>query len=303
MMGGNHMKKWIVWLLVAALSLCCAALAEADGDDWTGQVLTDEALMAEYPYRALVDVNGDGAPVLIISTTGDAFIGAEDRAILYVCADGAPKQVMEIGGGGGEMFYCNAEEHTLTHFYRLSGEGHIEVYRIDGDALEPVTTADTYSPFHAPEDGDNEESVYLQDGAAIDEAASVALWAKYAGEADAISYGGGADATVDYGASERFTPADMDEAVERIRAEFSTWTGCELHSLRYAGDGCFTDENISWLKELEDADFTECMEFLSDFHSPVEGGGAWEPDAEYTDYQWWLAREAGGSWELVTWGY
>jgi len=32
-------------------------------------------------------------------------------------------------------------------------------------------------------------------------------------------------------------------------------------------------------------------------------GGAWEADKEYTDWQWWLAREEGGDWELLTWGY
>ena len=42
---------------------------------------------------------------------------------------------------------------------------------------------------------------------------------------------------------------------------------------------------------------------FSDFHSPVEAGGAWEPDTEYTDWQWWLARSDGGKWKLLTWGY
>ena len=27
------------------------------------------------------------------------------------------------------------------------------------------------------------------------------------------------------------------------------------------------------------------------------------PDTEMEDYQWWLAREEGGGWQLVTWGY
>lgn len=31
--------------------------------------------------------------------------------------------------------------------------------------------------------------------------------------------------------------------------------------------------------------------------------GAWEPDQEYTDYQWWLARAEDGDWEIVSWGY
>ena len=31
--------------------------------------------------------------------------------------------------------------------------------------------------------------------------------------------------------------------------------------------------------------------------------GAWEPDAEYNDWQWWLARSADGGWDLLTWGF
>jgi D-alanyl-D-alanine carboxypeptidase len=45
------------------------------------------------------------------------------------------------------------------------------------------------------------------------------------------------------------------------------------------------------------------ISFYTDFHSPVEGGGAWEPDTEYNDDEWWLARTEGGAWELLTWGY
>jgi D-alanyl-D-alanine carboxypeptidase len=45
------------------------------------------------------------------------------------------------------------------------------------------------------------------------------------------------------------------------------------------------------------------VEFLTDFHSPVEAEGAWEPDHEYKDYQWWLGRTDDGGWEVVTWGY
>lgn len=100
-----------------------------------------------------------------------------------------------------------------------------------------------------------------------------------------------------------YNEADMDAARAAIDAEFSGWEGCEMHSTRYAGDEANTAENIAWLSSLKDKSYTQVMEFLSGFHSPVEGGGAWEADTEYTDWQWWLAREDGGSWELVTWGY
>ena len=48
---------------------------------------------------------------------------------------------------------------------------------------------------------------------------------------------------------------------------------------------------------------TACIEFPSDFRSPVAGGGAWEPDTEYSNRQWWLARTEGGTWALITRGY
>ena len=63
-----------------------------------------------------------------------------------------------------------------------------------------------------------------------------------------------------------------------------------------------------WMNELEEANdaketFTQCIMFTSSFHSPVKGGGAWEADEEYTDWQWWLGRADGGEWKLMTWGY
>lgn len=187
------MKRLFCILMAVALMLCGLAMAEekpmAEGadSDWYMAVLTDPELSAQYPYHAFVDVNGDGVPVLIISTTEDSFITAEDGAKVYVYADGAPRAVMEVGHSGGEMFYCNAEEHTLTYFYRFSGEGHIEVYHVRDGALELVTKADQYGPFHGPE-GDNTEEIAFQDGEPIDMAACEALCKKYANEEMVISY-------------------------------------------------------------------------------------------------------------------
>ena len=100
----------------------------------------------------------------------------------------------------------------------------------------------------------------------------------------------------------------MDEAIALILAEFDTWEGCQMHSIRYLSDECNSDESVAWMNVLAEGrelgvTFTLCIEFKSDFHSPVEGGGAWEADQEYTDWGWYLAREDGGSWQLMTWGY
>jgi L,D-peptidoglycan transpeptidase YkuD (ErfK/YbiS/YcfS/YnhG family) len=109
---------------------------------------------------------------------------------------------------------------------------------------------------------------------------------------------------IDCGDSELYTQAELDDAVERIKAEFAAWEGCELHSIRYAGDESCTEENLKWMNELNaDGNYTQVAEFLMDFHSPMEQIGAWEADREYTDYQWWLARSADGDWDILTFGY
>lgn len=173
------MKEKMLKILALVLAMACfaaaAALAEAGmaegaDSDWYMDILADESILAEYPYHAFVDINGNGVPVLIVSTTEDKFIGAEDKGIVYLYSEGAPKAVLEVGGGGGDILYCNLDEHALAHYSRLSGEEHIAVCHVNGDALEPVIVADCYAAHHAP-DVDNDEALYYLDGEAVDEAA------------------------------------------------------------------------------------------------------------------------------------
>lgn len=113
---------------------------------------------------------------------------------------------------------------------------------------------------------------------------------------------------IDYGSSAIYSREDMDAAIAVIRELFGTWEGCELHSIVYGSDEACSAENLAWMNALETANdaketFTECIMFKSDFHSPKNGGGAWNPDQEYTDWSWWLARSEGGPWKLMTFGY
>ena len=114
----------------------------------------------------------------------------------------------------------------------------------------------------------------------------------------------GNEVMVDYGDSKTYAQADMDAAIALIKAEIAAWDGVKLHSVRYAGDEANSTENLAWLNGLKEGQsYTQCIEFLTDIHSPVKGGGAWMPDREYTDWQWWLARAEGGDWQIVSWGY
>lgn len=117
------------------------------------------------------------------------------------------------------------------------------------------------------------------------------------------------DVEIDYGKSSVYTEADMDAAIQLIQKEFATWKGCELHKIAYSSDEeCCGAEFVQWMNELQEGmdgteTFSQSIMFRSDFHSPKEGGGAWEADQEYTDWQWWLGRSEGGQWKLMTWGY
>ena len=114
------------------------------------------------------------------------------------------------------------------------------------------------------------------------------------------------EVSYDYGDSKLYTRADLEEAAVQVKCEFAKFAGCELHSLRYAGDGCSTEENLKWMNELDEGkNYTQVVEILTDFHSPVteDKPSAWSLDTEYTDYQWWLARTDDGGWQLLTNGY
>lgn len=110
-----------------------------------------------------------------------------------------------------------------------------------------------------------------------------------------------------YGTSSIYTKSDMDAAVSVILEEFKSWEemGCEMHSISYVSDACNSEKNITWMNELskDGTVYTQCIAFVSDYHSPKTDAGAWNEDFEYEDWQWWLARTDGGPWVLLTWGY
>ena len=110
---------------------------------------------------------------------------------------------------------------------------------------------------------------------------------------------------IELGSSALYSEDELYNAMIAIKCRFAEWNGCELHTIRDAGDEANNAENLAWLNSFDaKTKYTQVAEFLMDYHSPVEAGMfAWEPDTEYTDYQWWLARTADSDWEIVSMGY
>ena len=109
---------------------------------------------------------------------------------------------------------------------------------------------------------------------------------------------------MDLSGSEIYTQEELYDAMLAVKCTFAAWEGCELHAIRYVGDEAGSEKNLAWLNSLgEDAEYVQAIELLMDFHTAADAQGAWEPDREYTDYQWWLARTADGDWEIISFGY
>ena len=114
---------------------------------------------------------------------------------------------------------------------------------------------------------------------------------------------------IDLGYSDIYDETVRQEAIEVVREEIARWDGVELHKVAYAGDEAVTADNLKWMNEIGQAngkpEYKEVIELTADYHTPkdAETAGAWEPDTEMTDWQFWLARPEGGDWEIVTSGY
>ncbi len=173
----------------AASTIAVAAVEMAEGadSDWYMKALADKDLTSQYSYCKFIDVNKDGVPVLIMSTTDKAFIGDEDKACLMVYDANEPKVVKEIGGAGGESFYYDDNKNVLTYFSRLSGEGHLEVCEVKNGELNVVKKLDQYAPHHNP-DEDNDKEIFRIDGKDVSEKEFNDTWQEYAKENFAVTY-------------------------------------------------------------------------------------------------------------------
>ena len=109
---------------------------------------------------------------------------------------------------------------------------------------------------------------------------------------------------IDLSGSEIYTEDELYDAMLAVKCRFAAFPGCVLTAIRYAGDEANSEENLAWLNTLaEGRGYTEVSEFLTDFHTLPDAPETMEPEHDYTDFQWWLARTAEGGWDVVSWGY
>lgn len=109
------------------------------------------------------------------------------------------------------------------------------------------------------------------------------------------------DASREVGASEKFTPGEIEEAMDIAQQHFKEeFEGCKLLSLSY--DETHSDKFAAdWAAQYG---VEEAIVLLSSFTVDSFGGdGSFAPNETYGNWQWVLTRDAGDNWALRTWGY
>jgi D-alanyl-D-alanine carboxypeptidase len=109
---------------------------------------------------------------------------------------------------------------------------------------------------------------------------------------------------IEYGSSEIFSEAEIEAAIHAIEENSEQWGEFVFTAFRYGGDESSSEENLNALNSLSDWDNTyeQCILFRADFHTLDSVREPWEANHEYLNYQFWLARDIIGSWQLVSYG-
>ena len=101
--------------------------------------------------------------------------------------------------------------------------------------------------------------------------------------------------------SETYSEAEIDAAVDTaIRYFRQHFSGCTMTKIAYAGD----EKAAAMEAWAETYGAEEVIILISDFEVDASGGdGSLNPSSTYTNWQWILARSAGGAWEHKDHGY
>ncbi len=103
------------------------------------------------------------------------------------------------------------------------------------------------------------------------------------------------------GESGLFAQEDIKAAADTVMAEFSTWEGCKLYRLQYAGDARSLSE-LEYVKKNYEEPYEDCMVFMSAFRSPDEETMTWTANEDYC-WSWTVVRVKDGEWVLKNWGW
>lgn len=106
---------------------------------------------------------------------------------------------------------------------------------------------------------------------------------------------------LDIGASAKFTDAEIDAAVEKVKSRFFDFRGCDLLELSY--DEAESDKQLESFEKITDK--SQGLVFFSSFYvGPGGHDGSLTPDSTYDNWMWILVRvDKDSEWMIYDMGY
>ena len=101
--------------------------------------------------------------------------------------------------------------------------------------------------------------------------------------------------------SQIYSDKDIEDAIKVIIKEFdSSWKGCTLTEITYAGD----EKTLAHQEWASRHNTDEAIVLISSFDVDSSGGnGSLNPNSTYTRWTWILVRNKNGRWKHVDHGY
>ena len=107
------------------------------------------------------------------------------------------------------------------------------------------------------------------------------------------------DAVINLETKSDITQSDIKSALKVVENKFETWPGFIMHTISVS----YVGKDVEYCNSLsDDVTYDECIVFESSFTTGSEDWGGFSKNITCNGFNWYVAREKDGKWQLVTYG-
>ncbi len=98
---------------------------------------------------------------------------------------------------------------------------------------------------------------------------------------------------------DKISDEEWKEVLRVVEAVFETWPGFVMHYI----EDVYVGNDTTYCNMLSDGvEFEECIILKSSFTTGEEDWSGFSANMTYDEWNWYLAREKDGEWQLVSYG-
>ena len=107
------------------------------------------------------------------------------------------------------------------------------------------------------------------------------------------------DAVINLEAKSDIARSDIKSALKVVEDKFESWPGFIMHTISVS----YVGKDVEYCNSLsDDVVYDECIVFESSFTTGSDDWSGFSKNMTYKGFNWYVAREKDGKWQLVTYG-